>query len=129
MPVEHVFDRVARHHPEELFLRAVTEAGLRYGAAVLPEGRRREGLLIQIDDMIECDFAGRIFPFDSKAVRAYAVIASERSTAGLPTSLPDCQIASIARTIDATIATRDVSGFRDCGVELVNPWLASDEGS
>ena len=128
-PVEQVFDWVARQQPEELFLTVVTEAELRYGAAVLPGGHRRERLLIQIDAMLEWDFAGRILPFDSKAAQAYTVIASEHRTAGLPISLADCQIASIALTIGAKIVSRDVSGFRDCGVELINPWLVLDEGN
>ena len=79
---------------------------------------------MQVDAMLEWDFAGRILPFNSEAARAYAVIASKRRAAGLPISMADCQIAAIARSMDATVATRDMSGFRDCGVEVVNPWLA-----
>ena len=121
-----VFNWVARQPAEDMFLTAVSEAELRYGAAILPPGRRREALLIQIDAILQLDFAGRILPFDSEAAQAYATIASGRRASGLPISLADCQIAAIGRSTGATIATRDVGGFRGCGVEVVNPWLASD---
>lgn len=123
---QQVFNWVAQQPAEDLFLTSVSEAELRYGAAILPPGHRKEVLLIQIDAMLQLDFAGRILPFDSEAAQAYATIASGRRASGLPISLADCLIAAICRSNGATIATRDTSGFRSCGIEVVNPWLASD---
>lgn len=37
-------------------------------------------------------------------------------------SVPDGQIAAIARSRRANVATRNVTDFRDCGVTLINPW-------
>jgi predicted nucleic acid-binding protein len=34
----------------------------------------------------------------------------------------DAQIAGIARSRGAAIATRNVRDFQDCGVELIDPW-------
>ena len=39
-----------------------------------------------------------------------------------PISVPDCQIAAIARSRDYAVATRNVSDFDDCGVEVINPF-------
>ena len=124
MPVERVFQWIAQQPADDLFLTAISEAELRYGAAILPEGHRRERLLNQINAMLKWDFAGRILPFDSDAAQTYAVIASERRASGLPISLADCQIAAIARSTGSAIATRDIGGFQGCGVEVVNPWIA-----
>jgi hypothetical protein len=35
------------------------------------------------------------------------------------------QIAAIARTHDARLATRNVRDFQDCGIELIDPWSQS----
>jgi len=106
-----------------LYLSAVTEAELRYGAAILPLGQRRERLLAEIEDMLDQSFAGRILSFDSGAAQAYATIAAARRTAGRPINHADCQIAAIARSNGASVATRDVNDFEGCGIEVVNPWV------
>ena len=46
----------AGHPLEDLFFSAVGEAELRYGAAILPEGRRRETLVSDIEAMLRDAF-------------------------------------------------------------------------
>jgi predicted nucleic acid-binding protein len=82
--------------PLTLFITAVTEAELRYGAAILPQGRRRKTITSAIDAMLTEDFDERILPFDSSASIAYATIAAERRHAGRPIAQFDAQIAAIA---------------------------------
>ena len=114
----------AGHAANKLFLTAISEAELRTGAAILPAGQRRDRLAGAIDAMIEQDFAGRILPFDSLAARSYAEIAATRRTAGKPIMDADCQIAAIVRACGASIATRNVSDFEGCGIDVINPWNA-----
>ena len=71
------------------------------------------------------DFAGRIRPFDTLAVPSYVDIVRKRRAAGRPISQFDAQIAAIARSRGATLATRNTADFEDCGVRLVNPWQTS----
>jgi len=66
--------------------------------------------------------ANRILPFDSPAAAAYARIAAGRRRAGRPISPADAQIAAIAASRGATLATRNVPDFDDCGIELLGPW-------
>jgi predicted nucleic acid-binding protein len=68
------------------------------------------------------DFSGRILPFDSPAAVAFAEIAADRRHAGRPISQADAQIAAIARSRGAALATRNVPDFDGCGVEIINPW-------
>ena len=105
-----------------LFISAITEAELRYGAALLPSGKRRSALTAEIDGMLEEDFDGRILPFDRLAAQAFAAIAADRRQAGRPISQADAQIAAIARSRGASLATRNVPDFEGCGVEVINPW-------
>lgn len=116
---------LAAQPPASVFVSAITEAELRYGVAVLPDGKRRASLAAEIAGMLEVDFAGRILPFDSAAAIAYAEVTSGRRKAGRPISQADAQIAAVARSRGAKLATRNVSDFDGCGVEIINPWLAS----
>jgi predicted nucleic acid-binding protein len=106
------------------FISAITEAELRYGLALLPEGQRRRRLLAQAEAMLTEDFAGRILPFDSPAAVVYARIAADRRFAGRPISQPDAQIAAIAVSRGAAVATRNVADFEGCGITLVDPWTS-----
>lgn len=107
----------------ELFVTAVTEAELRTGIALLPQGGRRRGLADAVERMLGGLFAGRILPFDSGAARAYADISAARRNAGRPISQSDCQIAAIALSRGLAVATRNVRDFLETGVEIVDPWL------
>ena len=121
-PDSGVIDWVARQVAPDLHVSAISEAELRYGVEVLPQGRRRDGLLDEIEGMLREDFGGRVIPFDSYAARSYAAIATALRAAGRPISHADCQIAAIARALGASVATRDVNGFEGCGIEVINPW-------
>ena len=115
----------ANHPLEELFFSAVGEAELRYGAAILPAGRRRESLVSDIERMLSDAFDGRVLPFDSRAARAYADVAAMRRSAGRTVPPADCQIAAIALSRDMTVATRNVRDFDGIDIEIVDPWTAA----
>lgn len=110
-----------------LFVTSITEAEVRYGLELLPEGERRDNLEKAANAVFAIDFEGRVLPFGRDAASSYALIAAERRAAGRPISRADAQIAAIARRIRARVATRNVADFADCGVELIDPWNA--EGS
>ena len=70
--------------------------------------------------MLAADFAGRILPFDSAAASAYARIAADRRRSGRPIARFDAQIAAIASSRSAALATRNMADFVDCGVSLLS---------
>lgn len=121
-PADRVVAWMSRQFTPFLYLSTISEAELRYGIEIIPPGKRRERLRSEIEEMLRQDFAGRILPFDRAAAAAYAAIAAARRAAGQSISLPDCQIAAIARAAGAAVATRDVSTFQDCGVDVIDPW-------
>jgi predicted nucleic acid-binding protein len=108
-----------------VFISAITEAELRYGLALMPPGKRRSALAVEIENMLGEDFSGRILPFDSPAAVAFAEIAAKRRQAGRPISQADAQIAAIAWSRGAAFATRNVPDFEGCGVEIINPWSSA----
>ncbi len=123
-PSPAVMSWLAAQPASSLFISAVTEAELRYGVLLLPEGRRRADLMAALEAMLAEDFAARILPFDSAAAVAFAVIASSRRQAGKPISQFDAQIAAIVKSRGAALATRNVADFAECEVEIINPWTA-----
>ncbi len=92
------------------------------GIELLPQGKRRAGLLIAAQTMFSTLFPGRVLRFHEDAARAFAPIAVNRRTLGRPISLFDAQIAAIVRAYAATLATRNSADFEGCGIRLVNPW-------
>ena len=107
------------------FLTTITLAEILYGVELLPKGKRRDKLLAEAEAMFAEDFAGRILPFDQDAARAFLEIAIGRRGKGRPMAEFDAQVAAIARSRGATLATRNTADFEDCGVRLVNPWQNS----
>ena len=116
---------VAGRATASLFLTAVTEAELRFGLALMPPGRRRDGLAAGLERMLRPGFANRVLPFDSAAARAYAEIVAARRTAGRPVSQSDGQIAAIAHSRGMAVATRNIRDFEDMGIALINPWVSA----
>ena len=121
-PAARVVEWVSEQAEPNLYFTTISEAEVRYGAAILPAGRRRDRLLGEIDGMLREDFAGRVLPFDRDAARAYAAIAAARRSSGHPINHADCQIAAIARANGAAVATRDEDDFKGCGINVINPW-------
>ncbi|HXW90783.1 MAG TPA: hypothetical protein VEK33_09570 [Terriglobales bacterium] len=93
-----------------------------YGIELLPQGKRREGLLEAAEAMFAEDLAGRVFGFESDAARFFAKMAAHRYALGRPISQADAQIAAIAQMRGAKLATRNIGDFTDCGIEVVDPW-------
>ena len=107
---------------QSLYTTSITQAEILHGVMLLPDGKRREELEAAAHAMFREDFAGRILAFGADAALPYAQIAVDRRAAGRPISQFDAQIAAIARSTGAAIATRDAAGYEGCGVKVVNPW-------
>ena len=105
-----------------LYTTTITQAEILHGVRLLPAGKRRNAVEAVAEAMFREDFAGRLLPFGSDAARSYARIAAERRRIGRPVSQFDAQIAGIAESVSATLATRNVADFSHCGIEVVDPW-------
>lgn len=124
VPNTTVANWIARQRTREMYITAITEAELRYGIEVMPVGRRRTVIALATTGVLQQYFLDRILPFDSDAAAEYALIVAARRAAGAPISQSDAQIAAIARSRGAAVATRDVRGFSGCGIEVIDPWRA-----
>jgi predicted nucleic acid-binding protein len=107
----------------QLFTTTLTQAEILCGVELLPKSKRRTGLESAVQAMFQEDFAGRILAFDSDAAIMFAKIAAARRALGRPIAQFDAQVAAIARSHGAAVATRDTSDFADCSIPVVNPWI------
>ena len=123
-PARRVLDWLAAQQPARLFTTTISEAEFLYGLALLPAGKRRTGLEQAARRMFGEDFTNRVLPFDSAAAHAFALIAAVRRKKGRPIGDFDAQIAAIARSHGAAVATRNVGDFSDCGIDVIDPWTA-----
>ncbi len=108
-----------------VFVTTITEAELRFGAALLPAGSRRDLLEESIGKVLESVFGEQFLHFDRFAARHYALIAAERRRLGRPIAMPDAMIAAICLANGMSLATRNVKDFTDTGVVIINPFDAA----
>jgi predicted nucleic acid-binding protein len=123
-PAPEVAAWIAGEPEDVLFTTTICQAEILAGVAVMPEGSRRAALETAARAIFADDFNGRVLPFDAAAAAAYADIFAARRRAGRPTAPLDLMIAAVARANGAGVVTRDIGGFEDCGVPLVDPWQA-----
>jgi predicted nucleic acid-binding protein len=104
------------------FATAISRTEMLLGIQVMPEGRRRDSLSMLVDQLFVSQFGDGLLPFDGFAADHYADIVAIRRRIGRPIGVMDAQIAAIARSRRAMVATRDLSDFDGVGVELTDPW-------
>ena len=107
---------------ETLYLTATSLSELLVGIAILPKGKRKEGLDDALNELLDILFGSRILPFDRIAATAYAPVFSRARTKGRAISVADAQIAAIAMVHGFKVATRDTAPFIAAGVPVTNPW-------
>lgn len=101
---------------------SVTVFELRFGLAILPEGRRREALSREMSAVFDEDLQGRILGLGEAEAIAAAELMAARHATGRPSGVNDALIAGVVRVHRATFATRDTRHFTDTGIDLINPW-------
>lgn len=106
---------------ETLYLSAITVAELRSGIALLPAGKRRTGLLENLERRVLPLFAGRVLPFDLPCTQTYAELIAKAQKAGLVFAATDGFIAATAAANGFAVATRDTSPFEAMRIVTINP--------
>jgi len=107
---------------ETLYLSAISVTELRYGIAVLPDGKRKEALQAGLDERVLPLFESRILPFDMEAAEICAELRARARALGQGIGTADSYIAGIAAAKGLTVATRETQRFEAAGVTVINPW-------
>ena len=121
VPDSHVIGWLQAQPLKQVFTTVIAEAELLKGIELMPSGKRH-ALLQAVEQYLMLDMGNRILPFDRAAARWFAIIFSQRKAKGRPITPLDTQIAAIARSHTATLATRNTRDFEGCGIHLIDPW-------
>ncbi len=121
-PNRQVVDWLSRQNVSDVHMTALTVAEITYGLKTMPDGKRRRDLETRFRQVVESGFSGRVLAFDAAAALVYGEIMASRRAEGRSMSVIDGQIAAIARTSGATLATRNVADFEDCNLTILNPF-------
>ena len=124
-PVEAVVAWLNSQDSERLYVSAITIGEIAYGLRILPDGKRRSGLHERFERFVALAFDQRVLAYDESAARVYGELMGDRKELGLPLSVPDGQIAAIARLNHLAVATRNVLDFEHCGIDVLNPCEAA----
>lgn len=121
-PSIRVVEWLDQQNAETLFLTTITIGELRYGLAILPDGKRKAVLQERLETEVLSLFKGRILSYDLTASEAYGVMMARAKANGVSIGTADGNIAAIARSNAMKVATRDIRPFVAGGVEVINPW-------
>lgn len=124
-PNTHVLDWLDAQALETLYLSTITVAELRAGIALIPTGKRRDSLHENLEKRLLPMFANRVLPFDMACTKAYAELLAKSRAIGVAIETADAFIAAVALANSFTVATRDTSPFEAAGVNVINPWEAT----
>lgn len=123
-PNARVLDWIDAQPLETLYLSSITVAELRAGIALMPAGKRRDGLHQNLEKRLLPMFANRVLPFDMSCTKAYAELLAKSRAAGLAVETADAFMAAVALANNFIVATRDTGPFKASGLEVINPWEA-----
>lgn len=107
----------------EIVIPAQSIAELVYGYEKLEFSRRRMELHDTVFALLT-RYRDRILSFDRAAAEAHGWLVARMERAGTPLPFADSQIAAIAISRAATVATRNTKDFQRAGVALIDPWQA-----
>ena len=107
---------------ESIWTTSLTVFEIRTGIEQLTPRRRRTKLEEMFAQLLDEDLDGRVQSFDLAAAIAAGTIAASQRKAGRTVEIRDVQIAGIAASRRATVATRNIRHFDGAGVDLMNPW-------
>lgn len=105
-------------------LASVTVWEILNGIGRMDAGGRRERLAERFQGLLDDLFRERILDWNLGDAQACARIMESKRRRGEPLDdhLPDAMLAGAAARHGLTLVTRNERGFRNTGIEVVNPW-------
>lgn len=121
-PEKKVLTWLEQMDENQLFLSVVTIGEIQRGIERLPESHRKTDLLVWFSNDLIRRFAPRIVPLDTPTMLLWGSLVARMEQNGKPMSVMDSLIVATALQNNQTIATRNISDFIPCGVQVINPW-------
>jgi toxin FitB len=111
-----------RQPSSSVWISTVTLLEIQFGLFRMPEGKRRDRMIRELEIMLHEEIEERYAPFDKAAAGQAAFLMALLEGKGRPIEFRDAMIAGTVLSANAVFATRNISHFRGLGLNLVNPW-------
>jgi predicted nucleic acid-binding protein len=121
-PSDKVVSWIDQQNSEGLCITSITIAEISYGIQALKDTRRKQRLDTAFQSLLVDGFQFRILDFNATSAELYGKIMAQRRSIGKPMSICDGQIAAITLNHNYTLATRNTNDFKNCDIELINPF-------
>jgi predicted nucleic acid-binding protein len=117
-----VIYKIRQFNPDDVYISAIVIGEVTKGICLLPQGRKRRGLDIWLQGIID-RFEDRILPIDQDVAIYWGRHHAERQSAGGNVPVLDGLIAATANLHGLHVATRNVRDFKAAGAKVFNPWV------
>jgi predicted nucleic acid-binding protein len=104
------------------FISVITIGEIQRGIERLPESHRKTELLVWMNNGLIKRFGERAIPLDVPTMFLWGSLTARMDSTGQPMAIMDSLIAATALQNQLIIATRNVTDFLPCGVQVINPW-------
>lgn len=121
-PDERVLDWFNQVNEAHLYISIISLGEIRHGLEKLPEGRKKNDLIIWFDSIQEV-FRHQTWPLDDEIALKWGELTAIRSKAGKPLPAADGQMAATAHIKGAILITRNTKDFEGLAIQTLNPWL------
>jgi len=122
-PSSVVMQWLEQHGNEPFAITTITVGELFTGVHLLPQGKRRTGLMAAIEQVLL--HWAVLLPYDETAARIYATMQELAKAHGRGLSVEDGMIAAICAAHGTRLATRNIADFDFLPIPTVNPWFLS----
>jgi predicted nucleic acid-binding protein len=107
---------------EKFFISVITIGEIQHGIERLPESHRKTELSVWMNNGLVKRFEQRIIPLDMPAMFLWGSLTAHMECTRKPMAFMDSFIVATALQNNLIIATRNVTDFLPCGVQVINPW-------
>ena len=112
-------------HESELYISTISIGEIKYGIAILPEGKRKTALQTWLNHTAKA-MVGTTLSFNRSVAYVWADLRASAITKGIEIPLADGMIAAIAKRHGLTVATRNIADFRNASGKTINPYEPVD---
>lgn len=111
-----------RQPSSSVWISTVTLLEIQFGLFRMPEGKRHDRMIRELEIILHEEIEERYAPFDKAAAGQAAFLMAVLEGKGRPIEFRGAMIAGTVLSANAVFATRNMSHFRGLGLNLVNPW-------
>ncbi|HHV62526.1 MAG TPA: type II toxin-antitoxin system VapC family toxin [Firmicutes bacterium] len=106
---------------EQLYTSSLCIGELHYGISILPDGRKRNDLLVWFDEVCEA-FSNKILPITATICIIWGHMRARARRDGKTLPVIDGLLAATAQVHDMILVTRNTADVEITGVRVLNPW-------